>query len=56
MVACREGTERGSGVAGPSLTSILGGDRWSVPQPGNFMPGKGHRYSLYRKVGGPGGT
>ena len=37
-----------------SLTSALDGDKWSVPSPGHFTPGKVTRYPSYsRQVSGP---
>jgi len=35
-----------------SLTSTLDGGGWSSPRPGRFVPGKGNRYLLYRRLGG----
>jgi hypothetical protein len=35
-------------------TSALDGGEWSAPRPGRaLLPGKGPRYPLYRRLGGP---
>ena len=36
-----------------SLTSALDGGGWLTSSPGRFTPGKGTRYPLYRRLGGP---
>jgi hypothetical protein len=38
-----------------SLTSALDVRGWLTPRPGRFNPGKGTRYPLYRRLGGPQG-
>ena len=38
-----------------SLTSALGRGGFSTSRPGRFTPGNKVRYSLYRRVRGPGG-
>jgi hypothetical protein len=36
------------------LTLVLVGGEWSVSQPGHALaPGKGHRYPVDRRLGGP---
>jgi hypothetical protein len=36
------------------FTSALDGDEWSASRPGRALPpGKGPRYPLYRRLGGP---
>ena len=36
-----------------SLTSILDGRGWLTPRPGRFTSGKGTRFQLHRRLGGP---
>jgi hypothetical protein len=35
------------------LTSALDGGKWSTTHTGRFTHGKGHRYPLNRRLGGP---
>jgi hypothetical protein len=38
-----------------TLTSVLHGGGWSMPQPGCLIPGKETENPLYRRLGGPQG-
>jgi len=53
-MTCHEGTEWEQKYRYTfSLTSALGGSRWSTPRPGHFTLRKGTRYTLYRSLIGP---